>query len=208
MLGCAPASTRSRAQCRCPRAAATYRHFASCAMPPACWWCCWSSAASSCCKRDTSSRSTADTSLPSRHNTLRPHEHAGTAQRASCHWSLQCKARFYQQQHSQTWRYKKQRTQFHEHKQTLLINTQTNSKSYSRMLVEGKQAVRLGGRHNMPRPCVPNLKIVAIPVCEILRGSQNFEIGSRAAGDAQFRANLWSGARTAHGLCACQIWRS
>ena len=27
--------------------------------------------------------------------------------------------------------------------------------------------------------CVPNLKIVALPVCEILRGSQNFEIGSR-----------------------------
>ena len=33
---------------------------------------------------------------------------------------------------------------------------------------------------NCPRPmCVPNLKIVAFSVCEILRGSQNFEIGSR-----------------------------
>jgi len=41
--------------------------------------------------------------------------------------------------------------------------------------------------------CVPNLKIVAFSVCEILRGSQNFEIGARAPGDAQFRANLWSG---------------
>ena len=29
----------------------------------------------------------------------------------------------------------------------------------------------------------PNLKIVALPVCEILRGSQNFEIGSRTPGD-------------------------
>ena len=27
--------------------------------------------------------------------------------------------------------------------------------------------------------CMPNLKIVALPVCEILRGSQNFQIGSR-----------------------------
>jgi len=43
--------------------------------------------------------------------------------------------------------------------------------------------------------CVPNLKIVALPVCEILRGSQNFEIGARAPGDAQFRANLWSGCK-------------
>jgi len=50
------------------------------------------------------------------------------------------------------------------------------------------------GGKNCPRPmCMPNLKIVALPVCKILRGSQNFEIGSRAAGDAQFRANLWSG---------------
>ena len=32
---------------------------------------------------------------------------------------------------------------------------------------------------NCPRPmCVPNLKIVAFSVCEILRGSQNFEIES------------------------------
>jgi len=30
---------------------------------------------------------------------------------------------------------------------------------------------------------------------EILRGSQNFEIGSRAASDAQFRANLLSGGK-------------
>jgi len=28
-----------------------------------------------------------------------------------------------------------------------------------------------------------------------IEGSQNFEIGSRAAGDAQFRANLWSGGK-------------
>ena len=105
--------------------------------------------------------------------------------------------------------------------------------------------------------CVPNLKIVAFSVCEILRGSQNFEIGSRTPGHAYLGANLWSGgkncprpmcvpnlkgvalpiceilrgpkisklghvpqatsnfgpicgpgARTAHGLCACQIWRS
>ena len=41
--------------------------------------------------------------------------------------------------------------------------------------------------------CVPNLKIIAFSVCEISRGSQNFEIGARAPGDAQFRANLWSG---------------
>jgi len=62
---------------------------------------------------------------------------------------------------------------------------------------------------NCPRPmCVPNLKIVALPVCKILRGSQNFEIGAPAPGIAQFRANLWSGARTAHGLCAYQIWRA
>ena len=43
--------------------------------------------------------------------------------------------------------------------------------------------------------CVPNLKGVALPVCEILRGSQNFEIGAPAPGDAQFRANLWSGGK-------------
>ena len=65
------------------------------------------------------------------------------------------------------------------------------------------------GGKNCPRPmCMPNLKIVALPVCEILSGSQNFEIGAPAPGDAQFRANLWSGTRTAHCLCACQIWRS
>jgi len=40
--------------------------------------------------------------------------------------------------------------------------------------------------------CVPNLKIVAFSVCEILRGSQNFEIGSRTPGDAHLGANLWS----------------
>ena len=46
---------------------------------------------------------------------------------------------------------------------------------------------------NCPRPmCVPNLKIVALPVCEILRGSQNFEIGS--PGHANLGVNLWSGA--------------
>jgi len=43
--------------------------------------------------------------------------------------------------------------------------------------------------------CVPNLKIVALPVCEILRESQNFKIGARAPGDAQFRVNLWSGGK-------------
>ena len=49
---------------------------------------------------------------------------------------------------------------------------------------------------NCPRPmCMPNLKIVALPVCEILRGSQNFEIGAPAPGHAQFRANLWSGGK-------------
>ena len=40
--------------------------------------------------------------------------------------------------------------------------------------------------------CVPNLKIVAFSDCEILRGSQNFEIGSRTPGDAHLGANLWS----------------
>ena len=49
---------------------------------------------------------------------------------------------------------------------------------------------------NCPRPmCVPNLKIVALPVCKILRGSQHFEIGAPAPGDAQFRANLLSGSK-------------
>ena len=62
---------------------------------------------------------------------------------------------------------------------------------------------------NCPRPmCMPNLKIVAFSVCEILRGSQNFDIGAPAPGDAQFLANLWSGARTAHDLCAYQIGRA
>ena len=40
--------------------------------------------------------------------------------------------------------------------------------------------------------CVPNLKIVAFSVCEILSGSQNFKIGSRTPGDAHLGANLWS----------------
>ena len=49
---------------------------------------------------------------------------------------------------------------------------------------------------NCPRPmCVPNLKIVAFSVCEILRGSQNFEIGSRTPGHAHLGANLWSGGK-------------
>ena len=40
---------------------------------------------------------------------------------------------------------------------------------------------------NCPRPmCVPNLKILALPVCEILRGSQNFEIGSRPQATPNF----------------------
>ena len=52
------------------------------------------------------------------------------------------------------------------------------------------------GGKNCPRPmCVPYLKIVALPVSEILTGSQNFEIGAPAPGDAQFRANLWSGGK-------------
>jgi len=52
---------------------------------------------------------------------------------------------------------------------------------------------------NCPRPmCMPNLKIVALPVCKILRGSQNFEIGACAPGDDQFRANLWSGGNVAY----------
>jgi len=37
--------------------------------------------------------------------------------------------------------------------------------------------------------CVPNLKIVAFSVCEILSGSQNFEIGSRTPGHANLGAN-------------------
>ena len=46
---------------------------------------------------------------------------------------------------------------------------------------------------NCPRPmCVPNLKIVAFSVCEILRGSENFENGSRTPGHAHLGANLWS----------------
>ena len=49
------------------------------------------------------------------------------------------------------------------------------------------------GGKNCPRPmCMPNLKIVDFSVCEILRGSQNFEIGSRTPGHAHFAANLWS----------------
>ena len=36
-----------------------------------------------------------------------------------------------------------------------------------------------------------NLKIVAFSVCEILRGSQNFKIGSRTPGHAHLGANLW-----------------
>jgi len=43
--------------------------------------------------------------------------------------------------------------------------------------------------------CVPNLKIVDFSVCEILRGSQNFEIGSRTPGHAHLKANLWSGGK-------------
>jgi len=39
---------------------------------------------------------------------------------------------------------------------------------------------------------VPILKIVALPVCEILRGFQNFDIGSRTPGHAHLGANLWS----------------
>jgi len=62
------------------------------------------------------------------------------------------------------------------------------------LLTVGQFRAKLwSGGKNCPRPmCVPNLKIVAFSVCEILRGSQNFEIGSRTPGDAQFRANLWS----------------
>ena len=33
---------------------------------------------------------------------------------------------------------------------------------------------------------------IAFSVCEILRGSQNFEIGSRTPGHAHLGANLWS----------------
>ena len=59
--------------------------------------------------------------------------------------------------------------------------------------LRGKFVVR--GK-NCPRPmCMPNLKIVALPVCEILRGSQNFEIGSRTQGHANLGANLWSGGK-------------
>ena len=62
---------------------------------------------------------------------------------------------------------------------------------------------------NCPRPmCVPNLKIVALSVCEILRGSQNFEIWSRTQATPNFGPICGPGARTAHGLCACQIWRA
>jgi len=43
--------------------------------------------------------------------------------------------------------------------------------------------------------CVPNLKIVAFSVCEILRGSQNFEIGSRTPGHAYLGANLRPGGK-------------
>ena len=39
------------------------------------------------------------------------------------------------------------------------------------------------------------MKIVAFSVCEILRGSQNFEIGSRTPGHAHLGANLWSGSK-------------
>jgi len=74
MLGCAPASTRSLAHRRCPRAAAMYRHLASCMMTPllpslrGCCCCCWASELSSCCSRDSSSRSTADTNLTHTHS--------------------------------------------------------------------------------------------------------------------------------------------
>ena len=42
---------------------------------------------------------------------------------------------------------------------------------------------------------LPNLKIVAFSVCEILMGSQNFEIGSRTPGHAHLGANLWPGGK-------------
>jgi len=52
------------------------------------------------------------------------------------------------------------------------------------------------GGKNCPRPmCLPNLMIVVFSVCEILRGSQNFEIGSRTPGHAHLGANLWSGSK-------------
>ena len=38
--------------------------------------------------------------------------------------------------------------------------------------------------------CVPNLKIVAFSVCEISKGSQNFEIGSRTPRDAHLEQEL------------------
>jgi len=59
------------------------------------------------------------------------------------------------------------------------------------------------GGKNCPRPmCVPNLKIVAFSVCVILRGSQNFEIGSRPQATPNFGPICGPGARTARGLCA------
>ena len=72
-------------------------------------------------------------------------------------------------------------------------------KTLARDVFDRKQAVRLGGRHNMPPPlltvgqfranlwsggkncpqpmCVPNLKIVAFSVCEILRGPKISKLG-------------------------------
>ena len=41
--------------------------------------------------------------------------------------------------------------------------------------------------------CMPDLKIIAFSVCEISRGSKNFEIGSRTPGHDHLGANLWSG---------------
>ena len=70
------------------------------------------------------------------------------------------------------------------------VSTQYAPAPADRRPISGQFVVR--GK-NCPRPmCVPNWKIVAFSVCEILRGSENFEIGSRTTGHAHLGANLWS----------------
>jgi len=56
--------------------------------------------------------------------------------------------------------------------------------------------------------CVPNLKSIALTVCEILSALRNFEIGSRHPRHVHLGAicNLWT--RTARSLSVCDICRA
>ena len=70
------------------------------------------------------------------------------------------------------------------------------------------QAVRLGGRHNMPPPVRAKFEDRSFFRLRNIEGVPKFRNWVTSPGHAQFWANFWSGATTAHGLCACQIWRS